>query len=484
MPVNFVGHLQKETSVNTCDVVIIGGGPVGCMLSVLLSDMGVSNAVVERDKEPYQLPRAIVMDDEIQRMMHDHRMGTWLESHSSRLEVADFVDGNGAHIMGAAVPPMGLQGLPPVVVHYQPELDAMLRAEAEVRGAQVHWGCTATSLQDNGTHVVVELDNGMTYTSRWVVGCDGASSWTRKQVGLTLEDLEFDQPWLVVDIELNEDAQVDLPLGVRQYCDAQRPATYVKGHRRYRRWEFQIQEHEDAQQLNSQDGLWSLLAPWVTPDDATIVRSAVYRFHAVVAPQMRKGNVFLAGDSAHQMPPFLGQGLNSGMRDAVNLAWKFAFVIRGLATEKILETYTTERVPHVRSVVAHAADMGRLIDQLSGRESHGINSDTGYGGARPAAHIESGLVYGDDERVGHQFWFHPEVSAATVGDGASLVVVSGHEIELPRELIQLEARGVVAPNAVGNAYAIVVRPDRYVAAVVPDAHGLQKFATTVMNDVR
>jgi 3-(3-hydroxy-phenyl)propionate hydroxylase len=470
--------------MNSCDVVIIGGGPVGCLLSILLSDMGITNTVIERDKEPYQLPRAIVMDDEIQRMFHDHGMGSWLETHTSRLEAADFVDGNGAHILGAEVPPMGLQGLPPVVVHYQPELDAMLRAQSVARGAQAHWGQVATSLQDKGDRCVVTLDDGTAYESRWVVGCDGASSWTRKQLGLRLEDLEFDQPWLVVDIELHDNAQVDLPLGVRQYCDAQRPATYVKGHRRYRRWEFQIQEHENAQQLNTEEGLWSLLSPWVTPADASIVRSAVYRFHAVVAPQLQKDNVFLAGDSAHQMPPFLGQGLNSGMRDAVNLAWKFAFVRRGLASEKILHTYTTERVPHVRSVVAHAADVGRLIDQLSGRVSHGINSDSGYGGARPAAHIESGLVYGDDERVGHQFWFHPDVSAAVVHNGASLVVVSSQEIELPKELHQLEAQVVVAPNAVGSTYAIVVRPDRYVAAVLKDAQELQMFATTVMSDVR
>jgi 3-(3-hydroxy-phenyl)propionate hydroxylase len=271
---------------------------------------------------------------------------------------------------------------------------------------------------------------------------------------------------------------------VRQYCDAQRPATYVKGHRRFRRWEFQIQEHEDAQQLNTEQGLWSLLSPWVTPADARIVRSAMYRFHAVVAPQMHKGNVFLAGDSAHQMPPFLGQGLNSGMRDAANLAWKLAFVQRGIASEKILDTYTTERVPHVRSVVAHAADVGRLIDQLAGRKSHGINSDSGYGGSRPAAHIEAGLVYGDDERVGHQFWFHPDVSAALVRNGATLVVVCGQDIELPQELMQLEAQIVIAPSALGSAFAIVVRPDRYVAAVVNDAQELQNFATTVMNDVR
>ena len=136
--------------------------------------------------------------------------------------------------------------------------------------------------------------------------------------------------------------------------------------------------------LNTDDGLWGLLAEWVKPSDARLVRSAVYRFHAVVAPQMQNRNVFLAGDSAHQTPPFAGQGLNSGMRDAVNLAWKMSYVVRGLATPALLDTYTPEREPHVRSTVAHAVDMGRLIDQLAGRVSHGVDIESGYGGTRPA----------------------------------------------------------------------------------------------------
>jgi 3-(3-hydroxy-phenyl)propionate hydroxylase len=470
--------------MSTCDVAIIGGGPVGSLLSVLLSEMGLTNVVIERDKDPYQLPRAIVMDDEIQRIFHDYGMGDWLSNNTTPLEAADFVNEHGEQIIGTTVPPLGLQGVPPVVCHYQPDLDAMLRKQVIARGGLARWGHVATGLIDNGNSVTVTLDDGTEYRTRWAVGCDGASSWTRKQLGLELEDLKFDQQWLVVDIELNDEAVIDLPVGVRQYCDSHRPATYVKGHRRYRRWEFQVQLDEDANTLNTTDGLWELLAPWVSPNDATLVRSAVYRFHAVVAPQMQKGNVFLAGDSAHQMPPFLGQGLNSGMRDAMNLAWKMSFVHRGLATDKILGTYTTERVPHVRSVVAHAADAGRLIDQLAGRESHGIDSDSGYGGARPAAHIEQGLIYGTHPRVGHQFWYHPDVSAAVVRHGASITIVAAHNIQLPELLQQMDVKLVVAPECTGDDFAIVVRPDRYVAAVLADENELQHFATTLNNDVR
>lgn len=462
------------------DVTILGGGPVGCFLAVILSDMGVSNVVIDRDVAPYQLPRAIVMDDEIQRAFHDHGMGDWLQQNTEPLQRGDFVGPTNEVVIGADIPPLGLQGVPPVVTHYQPDLDTMLRAEAERRGSQVLWGRTAVDMVDSGSSVVTILDTGETVESRWYVACDGASSWTRKHIGLTLEDLSFDQEWLVVDAELHEGAVVDLPRGVRQYCHKDRPFTFVQGVRRYRRWEFQVQENEDARQLNTEEGLWSLLQGMISPDTARLVRSAVYRFHAVVAPNMQEGNVFLAGDSAHQTPPFAGQGLNSGMRDALNLAWKLSFIKRGLATEKILDTYTTERAPHVRSTIAHAVDMGRLIDQLGGRVSHGVDVESGYGGTRPSPHIEQGIVFGDDPRVGHQFWFHPHVSSAVRAQGASFAVVTQAPIELPDTLQRIGAQLVIAPESVQGAYAVIVRPDRYVAAVANDANELNRVSELLL----
>lgn len=449
----------------TTDVTILGGGPVGSVTGILLRDMGLQVVLVERDLEPYQLPRAIVMDDEIYRLLTDHGMGEWLQNNTSPLERGDFVDVDGNVLVGADVPPVGLLGVPPVVVHYQPELDAMLRRTFVDRGGDARFGHTVTDMVDHGNHVETTLDDGQVVRSRWFIGCDGASSWTRRHVGLVLEDLKFDQEWLVVDVELNPDADVELPLGVRQMCHPDRPCTYVKGVRRFRRWEFQVQEHERGGDLNTTKGLWKLLEPWITPSDAEIIRSAVYRFHAVVAPAMQKGNVFLAGDAAHQTPPFAGQGLNSGMRDAINLAWKLAFVHRGLASPALLDLYSTERVPHVRSSVAGAVDLGRLIDQLAGRVSHGVDLDSGYGGSRPQPHIESGMVVGDDPRVGHQFWHHPEVSRAVTHDGASFVVVIKEAVEMPDSLIRLGAIQVVSPDAAGDAFALVIRPDRYVAAV-------------------
>ena len=466
------------------DVVIIGGGPVGCLLAVLLNDMGVSNTVIERDLQPYMLPRAAVMDDEIQRVFHDHGMGLWLEANTTTLTRADFVGPDGSVVIGTDLPELGLQGVPPVVCHYQPELDTMLRARCEAGGTRALWGRTVTDLVDRGGSCLTTLDTGEVIESRWVVGCDGASSWTRRHLGIALEDLRFDQEWLVVDIAMKEGSAVELPLGVRQYCRPERPCTYVKVHGPYRRWEFQVQPTEDPARLNTPEGLWGLLAEWVTPGDADLVRSAVYRFHAVVAPQMQQGNVFLAGDSAHQTPPFAGQGLNSGMRDAVNLAWKMSYVTRGLAGAGLLDTYTPERAPHVRSVIEHAVDMGRLIDQLAGRVSHGVDVQSGYGGTRPAPHIEAGIVTGDNPRVGHQFWYHPGVSRAVREGGASFAVVTAVPVEMPPALVALSAVNVVAPEAVGDSYAVIVRPDRYVAAVAADHPGLTTDADTLLAHAR
>lgn len=465
------------------DVVILGGGPVGCLLAVLLRDAGVQVVLVERDVEPYSLPRAIVMDDEIQRFFHLHGMGDFLLERADRLERADFVDNDGNVVIGVDIPDVGLMGVRPVVAHYQPELDAMLRREVITRGADARWGRTVADMTDRGDHVETLLDDGTRVISRWFVGCDGASSWTRRHVGLELEDLQFDQPWLVVDVELNDGATVDLPLGVRQYCETARPVTYVKGVRRFRRWEFQIQSDEDADALNTEASLWSLLSRWVTPADARLVRSANYRFHAVVAPQMRSGNVFLAGDSAHQTPPFAGQGLNSGMRDAVNLAWKMGWVVAGhvdagdtLDGDDLLDSYTVERVPHVRRSVRSAVDMGKLIDQIAGHESHGVGVDAGYGGDTASPFLETGIVVHGDPRVGRQFWHQADVERlATAGAGQFVLVVKSDEVQVPELLSRWPVARVVDPSATTGSHAVLVRPDLYVAGVAVDAAELSRL---------
>lgn len=463
--------------IATTDVLIIGGGPVGSLLALLLDDHGVDNIVVERDLEPYHLPRAIVMDDEIQRLLHRHGMGDRLEAMTTPLAGADFVDGDGRRILGADIPAVGLQGLPPVICHFQPDLDRFLQTEAEARGTMFRRGVTAEALSVESESVRTFLDDGTQVSSRWLVGCDGASSWTRKAIGALLEDLKFDQDWLVVDVRLREGRGARLPRVLQQICDPRRPVTFVPGHADYRRWEFQIQPDENVEELLSEDGLWLLLAPWLAPDDADIVRAAAYRFHAVVASSMQVGPVFLAGDSAHQMPPFLGQGLNSGSRDAANLAWKMALVHQGRAESSLLATYSSERVPHVRNTVEHAADMGRLIDQLAGRESHGLDHSAGYGGRRPQSRLGPGVLVPGHPWVGRPMNHHRDVERALMTDRSSFVMAAaGDSPAVPRSLARLGCHVVtVDESTIDGNRAMLVRPDGYVAAMVRDDDDMNRI---------
>ncbi len=255
----------------------------------------------------------------------------------------------------------------------------------------------------------------------------------------------------------------------------------MPGHDRYRRWEFQIQPGETAEEMTRSDRVWSLLDPWLTPDDAELIRSVVYRFHATVAEQMRVGRIFIAGDAAHQMPPFLGQGLCSGIRDVANLAWKLDLVAAGTCGEALLDTYEQERLPHAAGVVAHAVDTGKLIDQLAGRTDDSIGLDAAYGGQRPFPTLVDGVLVGDHPFVGRQLPA-PSIDGHRLDDrlgpGFALIVVDpdvaagvsdrwssvgGAVVEVPDGVLG----DLLEPSG-----AIVARPDRYIAAICPDRQAL------------
>ncbi len=264
---------------------------------------------------------------------------------------------------------------------------------------------------------------------------------------------------------------------VQQICDPARPVTYVVGHGDYRRWEFQLQEGETGDQMVPDSRVWELLEPWLTTDDAELVRAVVYRFHATVADSMRAARVFLAGDAAHQMPPFLGQGLCSGIRDAANLAWKLRLVDDGIAEDVLLDTYGTERLPHAAGVVAHAVDTGRLIDELSGRTPANTSLDAAYGGGRPFPILEHGIRVGGHGAVGRQLP-QPTIGGRPLDDllGTGFAVITDSEslVDEARSAWGDLASVVVVPVgtmpiALPPGGAVIVRPDRYVAAVAHDA---------------
>jgi 3-(3-hydroxy-phenyl)propionate hydroxylase len=471
------------------DVIVVGGGPVGVMAALLLAQRGFSVRVLERAPEVYDLPRAIVMDDEIQRVFQNAGLLDGLRAITTPLLGAEFVRPDGERIIGTELPegadwPLGLH---PSVTYYQPELEAFLRDAAGGHGVELSLGVEVTAVHQTATGASAQTGAGV-MRARWLIAADGASSGIRKQLGLGFVDQGYDQDWLVLDVKLRRPVR-SLPRFVQQVCDPQRPTTYVVGHADYRRWEFQLQPGESRDEMVEPTRVWELLQPWLTRDDADLVRAVVYRFHATVADSMRAGRIFLAGDAAHQMPPFLGQGLCSGIRDAANLAWKLRLVEDGTAVDALLDTYGEERLPHAAGVVEHAVDTGRLIDELSGRAPQQTGLDAAYGGSRPFPILRHGMIHGTHPAVGRQL---PQPTV----DGAPLDVQLGPDFALlvddpailndvdPRwatlgRVVELSA--AVMPFVLPPGGAVIVRPDRYVAAVAHDAAELADATTALLS---
>jgi 3-(3-hydroxy-phenyl)propionate hydroxylase len=349
------------------DVIVVGFGPSGAVAAALLGQAGVRTLVVDRSAEVYPKPRAIALDHEIMRVFQNLGLQDAVAPHCEPFTPSEYygVDGQLIKRLATVAPPYPL-GHTPSMVFTQPPVEAALRAHVESHPlVDVALGQRFTGLEQDGEGATVHLeaDDG-TRTSvqaRYVIGCDGASSAVREAVGIELEDLQFDEPWLVVDVQLNERGLAKLPATSVQYCEPARPCTYVIGPGMHRRWEISLLPGEDPAYMASEEGAWSVLRRWIGPEDATLWRQASYRFHALVAREWRHGRVFIAGDAAHQQPPFLGQGMCQGVRDAANLAWKLSAVLAGEAKDALLDTYAEERREHVRRLTTRIKEIGAVI---------------------------------------------------------------------------------------------------------------------------
>lgn len=465
------------------DVAIIGCGPVGAAMAIALRAQDLSVVVLEKEADIYHLPRAIGLDEELFRAFQNHGLHEAIDEITTALPGAEFVDVEGNRIVGFDLPEgfVGRLAHPPMTMYYQPNLDALLRRTAVERGAEVVLSVDVVDVVDTGDGVRIEVDGGSPVDARWAIACDGASSRTRKRLGIEAIDQGFDQEWIVIDVEWHGADDV-LPRNATQICDPARPGTFVPGDRNHRRWEFQALPGETREELESPEKVWELLAPWMTPDDGDLIRAVSYRFHAVVAATMRAGNVFLAGDAAHQMPPFLGQGLNSGLRDVFNLAWKLGMVARGQAGDALLDTYDEERRPHAATVVEYAVDAGRLIDALSGKGGE-VDESAGYGGGREFPDLAGSLFPAEGTFVGSQ------ASQVRNGDGGFsderlgpgfVVLVADSALTVPAVWRELGRVVEVERDEIGGHGCSIVRPDRYVSAVADDQASLDAVTETLV----
>jgi hypothetical protein len=197
-----------------------------------------------------------------------------------------------------------------------------------------------------------------------VIGADGAKSTVREALDIGREDLGFAANWLTLDLRPHDIGALEHLPTTCQWCDPRRPHMHTRNGQSHRRWEFMLLPDERPQDFADPARVWGLLSPWLGPDDAELTRYAVYEFRARVAETMRRERVFLAGDAAHLMPPFLGQGLCSGIRDASNLAWKLDVALRGEAGDDLLDSYTAERKPQCEWIVRLSMEMARVSCEL------------------------------------------------------------------------------------------------------------------------
>ncbi|MEV2193479.1 bifunctional 3-(3-hydroxy-phenyl)propionate/3-hydroxycinnamic acid hydroxylase [Streptomyces phaeochromogenes] len=359
---------DDPTDDEALDVIVIGGGPTGLATATLLGQHGLRVAVVERHHDVYPLPRAVHLDDEVYRILHQLGIGEEFAAHTRPASGLRLLDGRHRELATFTRERVTATGLPQANMFDQPDLERLMRDNlAGLTTVRLLGGhellrldtCSATSVTVH-VHRPDGAEAGL--RARYVIGCDGAGSTVRRQLGLGSEDLGFDQRWLVVDVRCGLD--LDAWDGVHQVCDTHRAGTYMRiGPNRYR-WEFQLLEGETSADFESVPALRRLIGPWVrrVPDERlTVLKCTEYIFRARVARRWRADRVLLAGDAAHVTPPFIGQGLCAGLRDAHNLAWKVAAVLRGHAKPGLLDSYEAERKPHATTMIRRAKAMGQVM---------------------------------------------------------------------------------------------------------------------------
>lgn len=351
----------------THDVVIVGYGPTGMLAAVLLGRAGHSVAVFDRYKTLYNLPRVGIVHDDILRIFQEIGIikRVWPATHFlPTYELAK----HGKVLLSSDVAPYATHGWPEYISIYQPAFEAELDAIAKsLPNVEVFQGrkVVALSQSDEQVEVKVKEESGghRLVRGRYLIGADGGNSLVRQALGVEYEDLGLDQDWLVIDAKAKR-PRPGLPM-MRQFCEPEQPGVTLAMGPQHRRWSFMIFPGESIEAAMQPDSVWRRLdrPEGATPEEYQLVRVASYKFQSLYAKHWRVGRVFLAGDSAHQMPPFLAQGLCSGFRDAYNLAWKLDLVLQSVTPPDFLDTYMAERGPNARATIIESMRVGQHVNE-------------------------------------------------------------------------------------------------------------------------
>lgn len=486
------------------DIAIVGLGPTGSVLANLLGRQGLRVLALERDTQVYPKPRAVFFDDEIMGHLTRLGLGQQVSRFATPVRGMDLVNQKGALLYRyRPVAEVSELGFAEGYMFMQPELEALLRAELAAQPTvEVRLGFTVTDLgleenpADPQAHPVHRLNgrfldgNEASFQARFVIGCDGATSMVRKHLGATLETRGSDARWLVADLSLKPDAETHgaLPDVTVQYCDPDRPATFVPLPHGRCRFELRIMPQDDPESWDLPADAKQLLSPWIHPDAYDVDRAVVYTFHALLADLWHRDGLLIAGDAAHQMPPFLGQGMCSGLRDAVDLAWKLGLVASGRAHRSLLDTYASERCPHVAQTIAIDLRLGDLIqttDPAVARLRDGAIQQKG-GAERlepPRFPIGAGLI-SEDGVAGLPIPHQQHLPAGMLdGPGPCLIGDLAPTDATRRTLAALGSHPEPRPApaalqawlAEQNAVAVVVRPDALILGLAQTSKDVDRI---------
>ncbi|MEM1272369.1 MAG: bifunctional 3-(3-hydroxy-phenyl)propionate/3-hydroxycinnamic acid hydroxylase [Pseudomonadota bacterium] len=341
-------------------VLIVGAGPTGLLLANLLGRMGVQATIVERNPSTVQEPRAVSIDDESMRALQAAGLDTEIAAITAKGYGSIYYGPNGRPF-AEVKPRLREYGFDKRNAFEQPEFEARLRkALSNHATLDARFETSVTGFEQDGDGVTVALHaGGQTdqIRARYMVACDGGRSATRKTLGISMEGTTFEEPWLIVDLKTTRNRCFHTEV----FCDPERSAISLPGPGGIRRYEFKLNPGETAEEAENDAFARRLLAQVGDDQDEPIRRRQVYTFHARIAERWRAGRVFLAGDAAHLTPPFAGQGMNSGLRDAHNLAWKLDEALRMDRPDALLDSYQTERKPHAWSMIELALRMGRVM---------------------------------------------------------------------------------------------------------------------------
>jgi 2-polyprenyl-6-methoxyphenol hydroxylase-like FAD-dependent oxidoreductase len=519
------------TDDEVLDVAQVGYGPVGQTMAALLGRQGHRVAVVERQPGLYTLPRVGGIDHEIMRILQSIGVAEGFEPHAYPVERFDWRNADGKNLLQFDWSGEGPSGWARQCLIYQADLEEALdRAVHSCRNVRLYRGWEAVELTPAEDHVELAIRHRQTGTvrrlrARYLIGADGANSFVRQAAGIAWADLGYRSQELVIDYRPHDPLAPieDLP-DLAMVCDPGRPAFLMRRLGwKHARWEFALLPGETPQQMQDPRRAWELLAPWVTPADGELVRHVVYPFRSLLADDWRRGRVLLIGDAAHVMPPVIGQGVCTGIRDAATLAWKLDLVLTGAADDGLLDTYTAERRPHAAALIATAVRLARMWEITDLVEAAKRDTALLDGAAQPPHFpgLRGGVLHRDhtgapvppagelfvqgrvayqgrsgryDDVVGPGFqvmaWNHDPLGVLSDDQLRFLHAIDARIVEVtsryrPSGDVVDDLRGVYGSwFAEHLAEAVVVRPDYYVFGAVADIAELPRLVDDLRHHLR